>query len=617
MIIAIAAIYWLLLWWLAPEGTTSNLKQNYPEIQGIESIRSEFLHNLAGVSADSKALVAGLSIGERSLLSDEVASQMKDLSLTHLVAVSGANLAIVMGAIYFLTAAVGLARNFRFCLALCAMAAYVLLVGPESSVLRAATMATFVLIGIWLGRGTNPLISLSWAIILLLSIDPGLAVDFGFSLSATATAGLVLLASKWFEILRTRLPDWLALGIAASASAQLWTTPILLMLQPSLPLYAVIANLLVEPVVAPVTVLGIAAVTLVGILPLASQLLTFLASLGTFWITLVAGYISEWPLTRLHFVQGSNGVVLAAVIVALITGFSLASSTGIKRAFGSLSVLAIVFGFAWSGYDYLRYRNFAGDWSVLNCDVGQGDALLVRSEGRIALIDVGRDPEPIESCLDNLGISHIDLLVLTHFDADHVGGISGVTGTASVDTALRSGFEDDRPLVAKVKDALSTNGAQTLIGFRGLSGELGSFTWKVLAPSFEAKEASDSNDASVTVFMESSEFCLLALADLGEVGQKRLLRSYGGAITLSGRPLITKVAHHGSGDQYRELYEMFPPEMALFSVGKNDYGHPTDRMLRIAASVGAKILRTDELGSIAIGSKDGQLWVSTAGKLSL
>ena len=617
MIIAIAAIYWMILWMTAAPGTFSALKESYPEIQVIETLRAQFLDNLVGVSSDAKALVAGLSIGDRSLLSDQVAMQMKELSLTHLVAVSGANLAIVMGAVYFLTGALALPRNFRFIAALYAMAGYVLIVGPESSVLRAATMAIFVLAGIWIGRGTNPLISLSWAVISLLLVDPGLAVDFGFGLSATATAGLVLLATRWFEVLRRRMPDWLALGLAASSSAQLWTTPILLMLQPSLPIYAVFANILVEPVVAPVTVLGISAVVLVGIFPFGSQLLTYVASLGTWWITFIAGIMSSWPLTRLHFVAGASGVFLAALFVLSITGISLTRRESSKKLFAILSLLLLVLGVTWSGFDYLRYRTFAGDWAVLNCDVGQGDALLIRSKGLVALIDAGREPELISSCLDNLGIRQIDLLVLTHFDADHVGGIEGVTQKVKVGLSLVSGFEDDRPLVSKVHSALRSNGAAVHVGFRGLRGELGEFTWKVLSPSYEAKEAVDSNDASLTMLFEDDSLRLLTLADLGEVGQRRLLREYAGAITNDDRPLITKVAHHGSADQLRELYEQFPPDFAIFSVGKNDYGHPTSRMLRIAASVGAKILRTDQLGSIAIGTHEGELWFSQAGKLSL
>jgi len=118
------------------------------------------------------------------------------------------------------------------------MFAYVLVVGPESSVLRAATMATFVAIGLWLGRGTKPIISLAWAVIFLLAIDPGLATDFGFALSALATVGLLTMAVPIYNWLCRFMPKLIAIGIAASFSAQLATTPVLLMLQPSIPVYS-------------------------------------------------------------------------------------------------------------------------------------------------------------------------------------------------------------------------------------------------------------------------------------------------------------------------------------------------------------------------------------------
>ena len=233
---ALGAMLWVLSFFFAA-GETSQIKLNYPQLEVVETIRRRFLLALHGDSPDAVGLVAGLTIGERSLLSQEVEDQMRTLSLTHLVAVSGANLAIVVGATYFLLAGLGIARNTRFLIALCVLASYVLLVGPESSVIRAATMALFVMIGLWLGRGSSPLNSLSLAVIVLLAIDPALSRDIGFALSAFATAGLLIFAAPVFEWLRVRLPDFIALGLAASFAAQLFTTPVLLLIQPSIPIY--------------------------------------------------------------------------------------------------------------------------------------------------------------------------------------------------------------------------------------------------------------------------------------------------------------------------------------------------------------------------------------------
>lgn len=590
------------------------IKQNYPDIELVESLRAAFLNFSQGVTPDSKALVAGLAIGERDLLSDQMTQQMKTLSLTHLVAVSGANLAIVMGAVFLLAGFIGLRRNLRFIVAIAAMVGYVLIVGPESSVLRAATMAMFVMTGIWIGRGTNPMISLAWAIIFLLTVDPGLAVDYGFGLSALATAGLVWLALPIYKYLSIRVPKWLALGIAASFSAQLFTMPILIMLAPSIPIYSVLANLLVEPVVAPVTVLGIVAVLSAMTFPPLTWALSLLASLGTWWITLVADVVSDFPLARIHFVSGPAAVVLLALI-AIFTGLVITAPAS-RRLFGSLLSVVLAVSTGWSVTDLVRANTFAGDWSVLQCDVGQGDALLIKSRSAVALIDVGRDPALIKKCLSTHSVSRIDLLVLTHYDADHVAGITGLEDV-SIGQALVSGFKDDRPLVKTVAEVLES-AEMVSIGHRGLTGSLGDFTFKVLAPSFDAKEAKDSNDASLIISFRSESFGVLTLGDLGESGQARLMRQAAGELdALRQSALVIKVAHHGSADQLSQLYEFLEPEIMLYSVGKNDYGHPTDRALRIASSLGALILRTDKQGAIAIRDTRGVLSFRAGGKLSM
>lgn len=618
MIIFIAAAYWLILWVTALPGSSSQIKLSYPRIEFIEGLRAVFLFRAQGVNPDAKALVGGLAIGERDLLSPEMAENMKTLSLTHLVAVSGANLAIVMGVVYLLTAACALSRNTRFVTALLVMVAYVLVVGPESSVLRSATMATFVVIGLWLGRGTKPIISLAWAVIFLLAIDPGLATDFGFSLSALATVGLLTMALPIYNWLSRYMPRLIAIGIAASFSAQLATTPVLLMLQPSIPIYSVLANLIVEPVVAPVTVLGILALILAYPLPVLSSAVSYVASLGTWWITLVATEVSGWPAARVHFVAGPVGVALASLIVLLSLGLYQKRLSKYRTGIAASLAGVMLFSASWSSADQIRFQVFDGEWDVVNCDVGQGDALVVRSQGVVALIDVGREPEPIDKCLDNLQVTKIDLLVITHFDADHAGGIYGALNNRYVKTAIISGFADNRPLVSLVETALAQSKVEVLTGFAGMGGKLGELKWRVLAPTAKATEAKDSNDASVIVSFTGAGYGLLALGDLGGVGQTRLMRNAGGVLNeLSGMPLLLKVAHHGSADQSTELFRLLSADIAIFSVGQNPYGHPTKKALDQAALSGSRIVRTDQLGSIAFRFQEQAWSISGAGKLTV
>ncbi|MFM1958061.1 MAG: hypothetical protein RI929_424 [Actinomycetota bacterium] len=618
MIALFAGGYWLFLWLSAGPGLESSLKVSFPKLDFIEELRAKFLFNLNGVTEDSSGLVAGLAIGERGLISESLSQNMKELSLTHLVAVSGANLAIIAAVVFLSVSLIGLPRAFRFGLAYLSIGAYILLVGPESSVLRAGTMAAFVIAGWWLGRKVNPVIPLSWAVLLLLAVDPGLAVDIGFALSVFATLGLLVLAGNLHERLEPKLGTWLSLGIAASVAAQLYTLPVLLILQPSIPVYSVIANLAVEAVVAPVTVLGILAVIASAFYPPLAQLLSWLASLGTWWIESVANHLSQLPLTRLPMLPGAVGIGFTVCLVIGIT-LILVSGKPSLRVIGIASVSLFLIPIGWVATDITRRSNFHTGWQILNCDVGQGDALLIRDGGEVALIDVGRDDAAIDFCLTSLGIKHIDLLVLTHFDADHVGGIRGAIGERSVDLALVSGFADDRPLVKVVSDALAQSAKRYLIGYSGMAGSLHSASWRVLSPTFEAKEAEDSNDASLVLVFGFAGYNLLTLGDLGERGQQRLLRTgFPWLSELSKKPLVLKVAHHGSKDQSAELHSVVQPDVALISVGaRNDYGHPTKSVLSMLERLGAITLRTDTQGAISLRIEDERLVAATGGKLSM
>lgn len=618
MIPILAALIWISILALGLLGIEfePRWENNFPKIDFLSSLRSHFLESATGVTADSKALVLGLTIGERNLLSPELASSMKQLSLTHLVAVSGANLAIVAGAIYLLTAKLSLPRNWRFITAAVAIVFYVLLVGPEPSVLRAFVMTIAVLFALWLGRGTPALVALAWAVLLILISDPAMGTNFGFALSAFATLGLLIVGEPLFRKLSDVFPKWLALGIATALAAQLYTLPIVLLLEPTIPAYAVLANLLVEPMVAPVTILGITSVSLLPLNQNLATLISFISSFGTYWIEVIATAVSEWPMVRLHWLPGWVGIV-TAVLFAIFISLWLLNVKVSQSVMASFVLLA--FSISWITADTIRFGTWpVGKWDVVMCDVGQGDAFVIKSDDQIAVVDVGREDAPVDSCLERLGVSHIDLLFLSHFDLDHAGGIRGALRGRSVGRALVTGFQDDRPVVAVVKNALAEKGLLPELAHRELAGTLGSSNWKVISPSATAAEASDSNDASVIVRFDFEQFTILLLGDLGETGQERLMRfSLKYLADLPNRALLLKVAHHGSKDQSEKFHRLIAADLALISAGKNnDYGHPTTKTLSLLSSLGTQIVRTDISGAIAVRASGGKFEIYSAGKLA-
>lgn len=605
------------------EDFSSNLKSllslsESADIDPLQQLRSSFTNSLSGVSSDSAALVAGLTIGDDSKLSPEALENLKVVSLTHLSAVSGTNCAIVLAGAAFLLNLLPIRRTIRLSLSFGVIFGYLGLVGPEPSVLRASVMVGAVLVGFILGRRVPPLEALSLAVVILLVYQPTLSMDFGFALSALATLGLLVLAPKLVDVLARRMPLWLAVVVSVSLAAQIACLPVLLMLQPTIPVYSIAANVIAEPLVAPVTVIGLVACLVSPVFPGIASLLCLIASGFTAFILFVAQSFANAPSASISWIEGSLGIVLAIILVAGIWTFLTAKSSALKSLSGGVSALIVLSFFAQSSSVALQRNNFYdGNYSIVNCDVGQGDALVIRSQGKVALVDVGREDPAIDSCLTDLGISKIDLLVLTHYDLDHVGGTLGAITGREVVTALVTSFSDDRPGADITQEILEAKGIPMVKTEKGMTGTLGDFQWQVLAPHRGAPEAEDSNDASTSMFWTNSQIALFTMADSGERAQLRIGSEYQSLLESDFGPkvVVVKVAHHGSADQAPEFYEEIDADIALISVGQsNSYGHPTKRTLELLARTGTRVMRTDEMGAIGLTETEAGLEVAIAGR---
>lgn len=277
---------------------------------------------LADASADLRGpgaeLLPGLAIGDVSAVTPALAQTMKDSSLTHLTAVSGANCAVIVGLVLALAAAAGLRRPARAVAALAALGAFVILVTPQPSVLRAAVMAAVLIVSTASGRPSRGLPALAVAVVVLLTNDPWLARDLGFALSVLATAGLLVLAPPLADRLSRRMPRRLAEALAIPVAAQVACQPVLLVLQPGLPVHGVLANVLAEPAAAPATIGGLVACVILPLWPAAGGLVLRLAWLPASWIAAVASVMSRLPAGRVPWAAGPAGVIALTVAIALV-----------------------------------------------------------------------------------------------------------------------------------------------------------------------------------------------------------------------------------------------------------------------------------------------------------
>ncbi|RNE58526.1 MBL fold metallo-hydrolase [Cryobacterium tepidiphilum] len=571
-------------------------------------VRDRFAAAAAGLPGDGAALLPGLAIGDTSAVGDDLDVAMKQSSLSHLTAVSGANCAVVIAAVMLGAALLRLARGARIALALLVLGAFVVLVTPDPSVLRASLMAVIVLASYGLGRPAGGVPALALAIIALLVVDPWLSRNYGFALSVLATAGLLVLAAPLARSLARWMPRWLATVIAIPAAAQLACQPVLVLLTPALPLYGVPANLLAAPAAPVATVLGLIACLLLPLLPGVAAGILHLAWLPSAFIAAVATTCAGLPGSQLPWPEGILGFVAClAVTVALIIVLVRGNAAGNRRWVTLAAVLLLGFAGSYAGSllgsGWARARGFPNDWQIAACDIGQGDAVLVRDGDAHALVDVGPDPALLTTCLATLGITHIDLLVLTHYDLDHVGGVEAVIGKVGlVLVGPPENAQDER-----LHTRLAAAGATVREAGAGDSGTLGGLRWRVLWPRRDAVPVITGNPASVTVTFEGRGIRSIFLGDLGEDAQQAMMAA------ASPSPVdVVKVAHHGSADQSAALYRRLQATVGLISVGvDNGYGHPTRSLLGMLRASGTRALRTDQCGMILVapGGEGGALRV--------
>ncbi|MCU1543668.1 MAG: competence protein ComEC [Microbacteriaceae bacterium] len=574
-------------------------------------LRAGFATAASRLPGDGGDLLPGLAIGDTAAVSANLDTAMKASSLSHLTAVSGANCAVVVGLIMLLGGAAGLGRRARIAASVVVLAAFVVLVTPQASVVRAAVMATIVLLAMLGGRPVRGVPVLGLAVVVVLTGQPWLARDYGFSLSVLATGGLLVLAGPLTRLLSGLLPRAVAVVVAVPLAAQLACQPLLILLNPTLPLYGVLANVLAEPAAPVATVIGLLSCVLLPVAPPLGQLLAAAAWLPAAWIAAVAALCARLPGAAIPWPGGLGGVVSMAVPTVLLLVAALGPVRRRTRVLAAVVALAVLAGLAGAatGDRLSRRLSMPADWQIAVCEIGQGDAVLVRSAGLVALVDTGPDTALLRSCLETLGIGRIDLLVLSHFDLDHVGGTEAVVGRSDRVLLGPSANATDERLVKRLIDG----GAAVERVRRGDSGVLGELRWRVLWPRagpggrpWQTGETvggvEPGNDASVTIAFDPAGTCAggclssLFLGDLGEHGQERVLAA--GPVP---RVDVVKVSHHGSADQSPRMYESASATVGVISVGAdNTYGHPTDRLLDLLAGIGTTAVRTDTDGLVLL-----------------
>ncbi|MFI8354153.1 ComEC/Rec2 family competence protein [Streptomyces cyaneofuscatus] len=578
-------------------------------------LRSGLREATDGLDADARALLPGLVVGDTSRVPPELHDAFKATDLTHLLAVSGANLSILL---FLLIGPPGSALNSerrglapKLGISLRGTAliggaltlAFIVVCRPEPSVLRAAACGLITLLAIGTGRRRSLIPALAAAVVLLVLYDPWLARSYGFLLSVLATGALLTLAPRWSAALQRRgMPVRFAEVLAAAAAAQAVCAPVVVVLASRVSLVAIPCNLLAEFAVAPATVFGFAALAVAPVAPPVAELLAWVAGWPAGWIASVARTGADLPGAEAPWPGGWAGAALLALltVLAVLLAPRLIRHPWLCLAAALLLVLVVL-------RPVPLTRIMTGwpppGWAYALCDVGQGDAMvLAAGEGTGVVVDAGPDARSVDRCLRDLGVTRVPLVILTHFHADHVRGLPGVLRGRAVGAVQTTSLDEPPEQAAFVR---RTAAAARVAMVRAVPGErrrAGPLEWRVLwprdGPGGVVKGAGGPNDSSVTLYVRAAGgLTLLLLGDLEPPAQRGLLHGPAGLPRVD----VLKVAHHGSGFQDAGLLDSVRPRLALISCGAdNPYGHPAPRTVDALGAAGARVLRTDTDGAIAV-----------------
>lgn len=570
-------------------------------------IRSGLRDAVAVLPDEERGLLPGLVDGDTSDLDPVLAERFRMAGLTHLVAVSGTNCSIVVGSVLLVLRRLRARPWLTATAGALVLLMFVVVARPSPSVLRAALMASIALAALVTGRPRAALPALSAVVLALLVWQPMLAGSASFTMSVLATAALLVLAPGLARALRAhRVPGGLAEAIAVAAAAHLVTAPVVAAISGRVSLVAIPANVLAEPVVVVITVLGFAAALVAPVWLDAGRALAWMAGWPCRWLVLDADHLGGLHGATLAWPGGATGGWLL-LAMALVVG-AAALHLGLRRVLAAAALTALVL--------LVPIRASTPGWPPAGwvfaaCDVGQGDALLLPAgPGTAVEIDAGPDPVLIDRCLRDFGIERIALLVLTHFHLDHVGGLAGVVRGRTIGRVLSGPLADPAAGVAIVRAITAPRGLAVLSPRVGTSLDVGAVHLVVLGPPHPfLGTRSDPNNSSLVLRADVDGVRILLPGD-AEVEAQRWLLASGADL----RADVLKVAHHGSAYFDPAFVAAVHAQVAVVSVGlHNDYGHPSPLLLGAMARLGVPLFRTDRDGDVAVVGRPGRLRVVVHG----
>lgn len=554
------------------------------------------------ISDYSAAWVSALVLGDDSLIDDHVIKLFQDWGLSHILAISGLHIGIVVGIIYLLLIKSNvMTKEKSELIILFFLPAYAVLAGGEPSVLRACSMVLLLLVLRRLKINVSALDIISIVFIVLLLSNPYLIYHIGFQFSFIVTFGIIL-SRNWLSSVSSRTYQLLIISFIS----QMIILPIQFNYFSIFQPLSILVNLVIVPYFSLFVIPFMFFLLLFSFLP-NSILQSFDAVFVGIHLRVIG--VVEWIDEILYYPLYLSDLPVWFFVLyylTLLTALFFVEKGCLKEALtGFISVSLLIIGYAAIPY-------FSDDGSVTMLDIGQGDAFIIELPYRkgVFMIDAGakfsfEDMQPSPSVYQRIikpylranGIHHIDALFLTHEDIDHMGSVEFMLDAGIVGAVYVSDYFDiSTSLLNKMED-------NNIPIYRLTAGELitiGDQSFTVLGPS---KDKRKSNENSLVLHAEIGGKSWLFTGDISKTEELEIINDY----RLNAD--IIKIAHHGSDTSSDPLFlESLQSEVAFIPVGENNaYGHPSSEVIHRLEELGVRVFRTDQHGAVKynFSNKDG------------
>lgn len=613
----------------------ASLSLKWKFLQGLNNVRNNILQTHSKyLKSPNLEILGGIVFGDDAIAPPgEIKASFAHSGLLHILAASGMNVALIYGIWFFILRRLRAPFNFTVMSGIFVVIFYSLMTGLGPSVIRAAIMLIFILIGKLIDRDAHSISLLSFVALLMLIYNPAYINDVGFQLSFMVTFGLLVTAPVVFEKfevdeesesihhpLIAKLPPWLSSAIFIPVIAQIWVAPIQMYYFNSFSLYSVFANIISLPLVTVISFGGFISSVLALINPIASPIcFAFDLVLNPILTALVAvsNYFAGLPHSLIQVPQPSLLQIILYYTFVLLVTLVLKIGTHKKVIFATAGIFVALLVFCIHLPD--------NKLETIVFDMQNADAFLIKTpHDKYFLIDSGKTGynggnTPVKMIilgyLKDKGIKNIEGLIITHFDADHAGGAVDLISNLNIKNIYVNSLEDKSKLAQKIYQAgkskvkLAQNrkiiyaerGVRITNFVAGLDSDNENSIVTLVSDSRPSIPARKHQTQAASIAPVKDDFDELFMGDAGvEAAQK--IQKY-----LPEHVEVLKVGHHGAKNVVNKAFlDRINPDVAIISTGINNYGHPNGVTLDVLQSHKVKVLRTDRQNAVKIDeTQDG------------